>query len=192
MNKNKKIAIGITLTLLAAGTGYLIYKRSVNKKNAILMEEYISSLPKQNTAAAQTELENTISAGVINQIDSTSASALNGKTLVFDNKSYVLGKTTNTDFNDKVYRIAKALNEAMVGPSTNVDNFIAAFKRIGNKNAMVYMNIYYKALYKETMWQAINGETALYYGTKKAIDVLNLLDLPNYNPKITQHLQTLK
>ena len=56
--KNKKIAIGFGLTVIATSIGYLLYKRSVNKQNSALMLEYIGGLPKENTAAAQTNIQN--------------------------------------------------------------------------------------------------------------------------------------
>ena len=76
--------------------------------------------------------------------------------------------------------------------SENLGEFMKAFSRIGNKNAMVYMNILYKSLYGETMWQAINGEQWLYTGNSKKLDIINIADIPNYNPVITAHLLKLK
>lgn len=191
-SKNKKLAIIGGLTIAALGVGYLVYKRRVNKINSGLMLEYINELPKENTAAAQTNIQNQISSSVINEINSTSASALKGKALIFDNKSYILGKN-DKEISDKAVSITTGLRDAMAGVNvlSNVDEFMKSFSRIGNKNAMVYINILYKARFKETMWEAINAEKWLYLGTFKKLDVLNVADLPNYHPSITAHLKKL-
>lgn len=191
--RNKKIALGITLTVAAAGIGYLFYRRHENKKNSAALLEYIDSLPKINTSGAVVDVLDKASQSIINEINSTSATALNGKGIVFDGKSYILGKD-NKAMSPKAAEIAKQLRDSMKGVNvlSNVAEFMKAFSRIGNKNAMVYMNILYKSLYGETMWQAINGEQWLYTGNSKKLDVLNALDLPNYNPIITAHLLKLK
>lgn len=191
--RNKKIALGITLTVAAAGIGYLFYRRHENKKNSAALLEYIDSLPKINTSGAVVDVLDKASQSIINEINSTSATALNGKGIVFDGKSYILGKD-NAAITPKVTEIARQLRDSMKGVNvlSNVAEFMKGFSRIGNKNAMVYMNILYKSLYGETMWQAINGEQWLYTGNSKKLDVLNALDLPNYNPIITAHLLKLK
>lgn len=191
--KNRKIAIGITVGVAFAGIGYLIYRRHENKQNSSELLKYIDSLPKVNTTGAVVDVLNNASQSIINEINSTSASALNGKGLVFDGKSYVLGKD-NKALSPKAAEIAKQLRDSMKGINvmSNVGEFMKAFSRIGNKNAMVYMNILYKSLYGETMWQAINGEQWLYSGNGKKIDILNIADIPNYNPVITAHLLKLK
>lgn len=191
--KNKKILVGISIGIAVAGTGYLLYRRNENKKNSVALLEYIDSLPKVNTSGARVELANNVTQSVINEINSTSVSALNGKSLVFDGKSFVLGKDNNA-ITAKVTDIAKQLYTSMKGVNitSNVAEFMKAFTRIGNKNAMVYMNIIYKTFYGETMWQAINGEQWLYTGNSKKLDVLNIVDIPNYNPAITAHLVKLK
>jgi hypothetical protein len=190
--KNKKIAVGITLTIAAVGIGYLLYRRNENKQNSEELLKYIDSLPKVNTSAALVNVLDNASQSVINEINSTSASALNGKGIVFDGKSYVLGK--DKAISQKGAEIALQLRNSMKGinVTSNVAEFMRAFSRIGNKNAMVYMNILYKSLYGETMWQAINGEQWLYSGNGKKIDILNIADIPNYNPVITSHLLKLK
>lgn len=191
--KNRKIAIGITVGVAFAGIGYLIYRRHENKKNSAALLEYIDSLPKVNTTGAVVDVLNNASQSIINEINSTSASALNGKGLVFDGKSYVLGKD-NKALSPKAAEIAKQLRDSMKGINvmSNVGEFMKAFSRIGNKNAMVYMNILYKSLYGETMWQAINGEKWLYMGSGTTSVVANAFDIPNYNPVITAHLLKLK
>ncbi len=191
--RNKKIALGITLTVAAAGIGYLFYRRHENKKNSAALLEYIDSLPKINTSGAVVDVLDKASQSIINEINSTSATALNGKGIVFDGKSYILGKD-NKAMSPKAAEIAKQLRDSMKGINvmSNVGEFMKAFSRIGNKNAMVYMNILYKSLYGETMWQAINGEQWLYTGNSKKLDILNIADIPNYNPVITTHLLKLK
>lgn len=191
--KNRKIAIGITVGVAFAGIGYLIYRRHENKQNSSELLKYIDSLPKVNTTGAVVDVLNNASQSIINEINSTSASALNGKGLVFDGKSYVLGKD-NKALSPKAAEIAKQLRDSMKGINvmSNVGEFMKAFSRIGNKNAMVYMNILYKSLYGETMWQAINGEKWLYMGSGTTSVVANAFDIPNYNPVITAHLLKLK
>lgn len=191
--RNKKIALGITLTVAAAGIGYLFYRRHENKKNSAALLEYIDSLPKINTSGAVVDVLDKASQSIINEINSTSATALNGKGIVFDGKSYILGKD-NAAITPKVTEIARQLRDSMKGVNvlSNVAEFMKGFSRIGNKNAMVYMNILYKSLYGETMWQAINGEQWLYTGSGKTAAIANALDIPNYNPAITVHLFKLK
>ena len=191
--KNKKILIGLSIGVAAIGTGYLVYRRNENKKNSMALLEYIDSLPKVNTSGAMVNVVNNASESIINEINSTSVTALKGKGLVFDGKTYVLGKDNNA-ITSKVTEIARQLNDAMKGTNivSNVAEFMKGFTRIGNKNAMVYMNILYKSLYGETMWQAINGEQWLYMGNSKKLDILNAVDIPNYNPVITAHLLKLK
>lgn len=191
--KNRKIAIGITVGVAFAGIGYLIYRRHENKQNSSELLKYIDTLPKVNTTGALVDVLNNASQSIMNEINSTSASALNGKGLVFDGKSYVLGKD-NKALSPKAAEIAKQLRDSMKGINvmSNVGEFMKAFSRIGNKNAMVYMNILYKSLYGETMWQAINGEKWLYMGSGTTSVVANAFDIPNYNPVITAHLLKLK
>ncbi len=191
--KTKKIALGITISIAAVGIGYLVYRRNENKKNSASLLAYIDSLPKINTGAAMVDVMNNASQSVINDINSTSVTSLNGKALVFDSKAFILGKD-NKAITSKVTEIARQLNESMKGVNvlSNVAEFMKAFSRIGNKNAMVYMNILYKSLYGETMWQAINSEQWLYTGNSKKLDILNIVDIPNYNPAITVHLLKLK
>jgi hypothetical protein len=191
--KNKKILIGVSIGIAVVGTGYLLYRRNENKNNSMALLEYIDSLPKVNTSGSLTNVVNNVSNSIINEINSTSVSALNGKSLVFDGKAFVLGKD-NAAITSKVTAIAKQLNDSMKGANivSNVAEFMKGFSRIGNKNAMVYMNILYKSLYGETMWQAINGEQWLYLGNSKKLDILNITDIPNYNPVITAHLIKLK
>lgn len=191
--RNKKIALGITLTVAAAGIGYLFYRRHENKKNSAALLEYIDSLPKINTSGAVVDVLDKASQSIINEINSTSATALNGKGIVFDGKSYILGKD-NKAMSPKAAEIAMQLRDSMKGINvmSNVGEFMKAFSRIGNKNAMVYMNILYKSLYGETMWQAINGEKWLYMGSGTTSVVANAFDIPNYNPVITAHLLKLK
>lgn len=191
--KNKKIAIGVTVSVAVLGIGYLMYRRNENKKNSQALLEYIDSLPKVNTSGAMVNVVNNASEAVINEINSTSATALNSKSLVFDGKSYILGKD-NAAITSKVTEIAKQLYNSMKGVNvtSNVAEFMKGFTRIGNKNAMVYMNILYKSLYGETMWQAINGEKWLYMGSGTTSVVANAFDIPNYNPVITAHLVKLK
>lgn len=191
--KNKKIAIGISIGIAVVGTGYLLYRRNENKKNSLSLLEYIDSLPKVNTSGSMVAAANNASESIINEINSTSVSALNGNSLVFDGKSFVLGKDNNA-ITSKVTDIARQLYTSMKGVNitSNLAEFMKGFTRIGNKNAMVYMNIIYKSFYGETMWQAINGEQWLYTGNNKKLDIANVLDIPNYNPAITAHLLKLK
>lgn len=190
-NQRKNILLFSGAAILG-GIGFLVYKRQVNKRNSELMLEYISELPKINTSKDVTKLADEATANIINQVNSLSVKAMNGSTIIFDNKSYTLSTLSKTDGNEKALSIVKGIHDSINRVGTDVDKFISNFTRIGNKNAMIYCNILYKSLYGETMWEAINGEALLYYGSNRKADIFNLLDIPNYNPKLTTHLFKLK
>ena len=40
-SKNRKLTIGISVSVIVIGISYLFYKRNINKRNSELMLEYI-------------------------------------------------------------------------------------------------------------------------------------------------------
>jgi homospermidine synthase len=86
--KNKKIILGTSIGVIVAGTIYLLYKRSVNKKNSQLMLEFISEIPKTNTSGAVQELANKVTKDALSQIDTTDMTKIPTKEFIVDGITY--------------------------------------------------------------------------------------------------------
>lgn len=191
--KNKKIAIGVSATVMVLGIGYLAYRRSVNKKNSALLLEYISTLPIENTVGAQNAIANqnvdTAMAETQTTNLSNALSQYKYKLVALDGKWYNLTiSSQKTIATDKAISIAKGLNEAMKGTFTDKVKFEYNFKRIGSYGAFIFINAIYTSMYKEDLWTAINGESDLYHGShSNAVKYLSLglVDFPNYDSIIS-------
>jgi hypothetical protein len=191
--KNKKIILGTSVGVIAASVIYLLYKRSVNKKNSQLMLEFISEIPKTNTTSAVQDLGNKITYSVLNQIDTTDMKKI-------PTKEFIVDKTTYKSISDlnktgKMNEIVKDINKAVSSiKGTDTDLFFKSFARLGNRSAMIFANTLYKSLYKETMWDAIKGETALYNSDlkKNLADPFNIAGLTDYNINIVNYLNYIK
>jgi len=189
--KNKKIILGTSIGVIVAGTIYLLYKRSVNKKNSQLMLEYISEIPKTNTTGALQELGNKITYSVLSQIDTTDMTKIPTKEFIVDKNTYKSIKDLNKT--NKMTEIVKDINKAVSSiKGTDTDLFYKTIARLGNRSALIYANALYKGLYKETMWDAIRGETLLYTKSMKFADPFNLAGLTDYSPTIVSYLNYIK
>ena len=181
MNRNHKIALVAGIITLS-GISFLLYRRSVNKKNSALFLEYVDGLPKTNTTASS------------NKVIDDATDLVKGGPIIFSSKVYKDTKAATA----VAFSIAKELNKAMstVNPvyaGTDMKTFENAFKKIGSKNAMILVNAAYKAQYKVSMWEDISEETRLYTGQ----GVINTIagafaNLPKYNPVISQVMLNLK
>jgi hypothetical protein len=188
--KNKKIILGTSVGVIAASVIYLLYKRSVNKKNSQLMLEFISELPKVNTREAQQGLLDKISTDVLKQINTTDMKRIPTKEFIVDGITYP--SITELNKTNKMNEIVKNLNKSFSGIGTDLGLFAKNFSRLGNRSAFIFANTLYKQLYKETMWEAINGESQLYKGSLKKFDPLNIYNLTDYDPSIVLHLNKIK
>lgn len=184
--KNKKIILGTSIGVIVAGTIYLLYKRSVNKKNSQLMLEFISELPKVNTTESRKEFFDKTTEDALKQIDTTDMTKIPTKEFIVDGITYK--SITDLNKTGKMNEIVRNLNKSFSGVGTDLSLFGKNFSRLGNRSAMIFANTLHKQLYKETMWDAIRGEKQLYGG------LLNKFvpgDLANYNLGITKHLNNI-
>lgn len=183
--KNKKIIIGLSVTVVAAGIAYLVYKRKKNKESFDLMLEFINELPKVNTTESRKEYFDKSTEDALKQIDTTDMTRIPTKEFIIDGVTYKSIKEVPTN---KMIQIVNDLNKSFSGAGTDLDLFGKTFTRLGNRSSMIFANTLYKQLHKETMWDAIRGEKQLYGG------LLNKFvpgDLANYNLGITKHLNNI-
>lgn len=193
--KNKKIAIGLSLTVIVAGISYLAYRRSINKKNSALLLEYISSLPVENSISVKNVVDkaNVDTAQAITQNPSLS-DALSGfklKLICLNSKWYDLTKKDQAKkASDVAIKIAKGLNEAIGFAITDNDKFSFYFKQIQSFGAFTYVDTIYRAMYKKGLWETIQSSPELYKGSlrrdfNKWVS-FGLTDLPAYEPPIPE------
>lgn len=188
--KNKKIILGTSIGVIVAGTIYLLYKRSVNKKNSQLMLEFISEIPKTNTSGAVQELANKVTKDALSQIDTTDMTKIPTKEFIVDGITY--NSIVDLNKTGKMNEIVRNLNKSFSGFFTDLPLFGKNFSRLGNRSAMIFANTLYKQLHKETMWDAIRGEKQLYGGSlNKLTDPLNMYKLADYNLAIVNHLNKI-
>jgi hypothetical protein len=188
--KNKKIILGTSIGVIVAGTIYLLYKRSVNKKNSQLMLEFISEIPKTNTSGAVQELANKVTKDALSQIDTTDMTKIPTKEFIVDGITY--NSIVDLNKTGKMNEIVRNLNKSFSGFFTDLPLFGKTFSRLGNRSAMIFANTLYKQLHKETMWDAIRGEKQLYGGSlNKLTDPLNMYKLADYNLAIVNHLNKI-
>ena len=188
--KNKKIILGTSIGVIVAGTIYLLYKRSVNKKNSQLMLEFISEIPKTNTSGAVQDLANKVTKDALSQIDTTDMTKIPTKEFIVDGITY--NSIVDLNKTGKMNEIVRNLNKSFSGFFTDLVLFGKTFSRLGNRSAMIFANTLYKQLHKETMWDAIRGEKQLYGGSlSKMADPLNMYKLADYNLAIVNHLNKI-
>ena len=188
--KNKKIILGTSIGVIVAGTIYLLYKRSVNKKNSQLMLEFISEIPKTNTSGAVQELANKVTKDALSQIDTTDMTKIPTKEFIVDGITY--NSIVDLNKTGKMNEIVRNLNKSFSGLGTDLVLFGKTFSRLGNRSAMIFANTLYKQLYKETMWDAIRSEKQLNGGSlNKLSDPLNMYKLADYNLAIVNHLNKI-
>ena len=188
--KNKKIILGTSIGVIVAGTIYLLYKRSVNKKNSQLMLEFISEIPKTNTSGAVQDLANKITKDALSQIDTTDMTKIPTKEFIVDGITY--NSIVDLNKTGKMNEIVRNLNKSFSGFGTDLVLFGKTFSRLGNRSSMIFANTLYKQLHKETMWDAIRSEKQLYGGSlSKLSDPLNMYKLADYNLAIVNHLNKI-
>jgi hypothetical protein len=189
-NKNRKITIGISLSVVVIGISYLFYKRSVNKRNSELMLEYINSFPVENSTVAKNIIENkaTDVARVESSGTLSSLTKYKVKLIALDNKWYNLANSSQRKMAIEVaLNIAKQLNAAMKGLGVDKVLFDRNFKRIQSNGAFILVNSIYTTLFKEDLWKAIEGEEYLYKGAGNGWNAVlgAFVDLPNYDAVIS-------
>ena len=184
--KNKKIILGTSVGVIAASVIYLLYKRSVNKKNSELMLEFISELPKTNTTESRKEFFDKTTEDALKQIDTTDMTKIPTKEFIVDGITYK--SITDLNKTGKMNEIVTNLNKSFSGALTDLSLFGKTFPRLGNRSSMIFANTLYKQVYKETMWDAIRGEKQLYGGL---LNKFVPADLANYNLGITKHLNNI-
>jgi hypothetical protein len=192
-SKNRKLTIGISVSVIVIGISYLFYKRNINKRNSELMLEYINGFPVENSTVAQNVIQN--KASDLARIESSgtlsSLTKYKVKLIALDNKWYNLANSSQRKTAIEIaLSIAKELNVAMKGVGIDKIKFDRNFKRIQSNGAFILVNSIYTSLYKEDLWKAIEGEEFLYKGAGNGWNATigSFWDLPNYDAVIgTQH-----
>lgn len=189
-SKNRKLTIGISVSVIVIGISYLFYKRNINKRNSELMLEYINGFPVENTTAAKNVIEN--KASDVARIESSgtlqSLTKYKVRLIALDNKWYNLSNSTQRKNAIEIaLSIAKELNIAMKGFGVDKVKFDRNFKRIQSNGAFILVNSIYTNLYKEDLWKAIEGEEYLYKGAGNGWNAVigAFVDLPNYDAVIS-------
>lgn len=189
-SKNRKLTIGISVSVIVIGISYLFYKRNINKRNSELMLEYINGFPVENTTAAKNVIENKAS-DVARVESSGTLQSLNKykvRLIALDNKWYNLSNSTQRKTAIEIaLSIAKELKTAMKGFGVDKVKFDRNFKRIQSNGAFILVNSIYTNLYKEDLWKAIEGEEYLYKGAGNGWNAVigAFVDLPNYDSVIS-------
>ena len=192
-SKNRKLTIGISVSVIVIGISYLFYKRNINKRNSELMLEYINGFPVENSTVARNVIQN--KASDLARIESSgtlsSLTKYKVKLVALDNKWYNLANSSQIKTAIEIaLSIAKELNVAMKGVGIDKIKFDRNFKRIQSNGAFILVNSIYTSLYKEDLWKAIEGEEFLYKGAGNGWNATigSFWDLPNYDAVIgTQH-----
>jgi hypothetical protein len=189
-NKNRKITIGISLSVVVIGISYLFYKRNINKRNSELMLEYINSFPVENSTIAKNIIENkaTDVARVESSGTLSSLTKYKVKLIALDNRWYNLANSSQRKSAIEIaLNIAKQLNLAIDRIGIDKILFDRNFKRIQSNGAFILVNSVYTSLYKKELWKAIEGEEYLYKGAGNGWNAAigAFVDLPNYDAIIS-------
>jgi hypothetical protein len=194
-SKNRKIAIGTSISVIVISLAYLLYRRSVNKKNSELMLQYIGELPKVNTIAAQNQIANQQTDAAITASSGTINNLLNKykvNLVALDGKWYNLSNSTQRKQAFEIAtNIATQLYYSIKGAGVDKIQFDRNFRRIGTNGAFILVNSIYKATFKEDLWAAIQGEEYLYKGAGNGWNAVMgvFMDLPNYDNVISTQAQ---
>jgi hypothetical protein len=189
-SKNRKLTIGISVSVIVIGISYLFYKRNINKRNSELMLEYINGFPVENSTVAQNVIQNkaTDLARVESSGTLSSLTKYKVKLVALDNKWYNLANLSQRKTAIEIaLSIAKELNAAMNRVGTDKIKFDRNFIRIQSNGAFILVNSIYTSLYKQDLWKAIEGEEVLYKGAGNGWNatVGSFWDLPNYDVVIS-------
>lgn len=144
--RQKKVAIGISLSVVAIGI--LLYYRNKNQKDATAILDYVAKMPSQVDISQATDAGMELVRGT--KID------LNK--MKIDN---LYGAYKNALIKKAIANTVVELYSAMKGGGTDVKAFMKALTRIKNKNTLAFIDKVYNAQFKEGLFEAMKGESAL-------------------------------
>lgn len=178
--RQKRIALAIVVS--GAAIGFWYYTKKRNEAEAVELMKIVDASGTQNDLAKAGD-------ETVSKIENLPLTINN---LQIDN----VNSTKELEkFKKVAIEVTQNLNKSISGLGTNTDLFFKNFFRIKNKEAMKFVNTFYKVLYGETLFNAIQGEDALYLG-KFSRTILDPFDmnkevLPNYNVNIVKWLNML-
>lgn len=176
--RQKRIGFAVVLTGAAIGYWYHVKKR--NDAEAAALIQVIDGTLTQNDFSK-------MSNEIVSRIETM---PLTKGSLQIDN----IKDSNKANFKNAMVDTVMNLAKSMKGAGTDVRLFSKNFSRIKNKATMKFANELYKAINGESLFDAIQGESALYTGSfsKGISDPFNMLNLPNYHPSIVKYLASLK
>lgn len=145
-HKQKKIAIGVGISVIAIG--FLLYSRSKNKKEASAILDYISKMPSQVDLSSATD-------SGMNLVRDTK---IDLSKIKIDNLS---GAYKNKDIRNAISKVVVELYASMKGVGTNRTQLLNSLNRVKNKNTLAFIDRVYKAMYKEGLFEAMASESLL-------------------------------
>jgi hypothetical protein len=187
-SKNRKLTIGISVSVIVIGISYLFYKRNINKRNSELMLEYINGFPVENTTAAKNVIEN--KASDVARIESSgtlqSLNKYKVRLIALDNKWYNLSNSTQ-----RKTAIENSLKSRKKSSSTfkNNPNRDDIIKRTSSKGKVTKNNPENKIRYSENskkLWlneeyiESVIGPQRIKYD-ERMISILSDLIKNGYN-----------
>lgn len=144
--KNKRNIV--LLSLLAGTITFILIRRKVNSVQARALLDYVNAMP------SQVDLSSNVDQG----IQSTLSTKPDWNKLKIDN---LVGPGNNTAIRDAMVKLVTNLNVAMAGLGTNDKAFYKELFRIKNKSTLASVNTLYKAVYRESLFDAMKAESKL-------------------------------
>lgn len=178
----KTILIVVSSVGFVSALGTWIYIRKRNEAEVEALTNFINGSLTQNNLS-------TMSNEVVKTVEDL---PLTKGTLLIDN----VPDSNKEAFRNVLANVVVNLYASMAGGGTDTTSFYTNLKRIKNKATMKFVNTLYKTMYKESLFDAIQDEQALYIGTKTKFILdpfgISAKQLPNYSPAIVQYLASLK
>lgn len=147
ISKNTKTAIYIGIAL--ATVGFLFYRQKKNKEEATILLDFIAKMPSQVDLSKATDTA----------IVDVRKTKYNPNKIKIDNL-YGAYKT-NPAIKKAIANTVTELYASMKGVGTDEKPFFKALNRIKNKNTLMFVDLVYKAMFKQGLFEAMKEEVSL-------------------------------
>lgn len=182
--KNKRNIV--LLSLLAGTVAFVLIRRKVNSNQAKALLDYVNAMP------SQVDLSSNVDKGIYD----TSNTKPDWNKLKIDT---MVGPGNNPSIRNAMARIATNLKVAMGGLGTDDKAFYRELFRIKNKATLSAVNILYREVHGETLFDAMKGESKLnnvYFAafsdkTKNSLYIPGLSDA-KWSPILSAYFNQLK